>query len=121
MVETEEPDRQRNPGAVEDGAGGDRCLVATGGALVEARSRCQTVPTDVLAARADEAVRPAQRLEREQTLRLGAVGLLEGRFAETLLELDAVACHRGACQAAEYTDQLYSTTGELSQVRKQEP
>ena len=65
------------------------------GALVVARTRGQSMAFAVPATWADEAVRPAQRFERGEALRLGAVGIVEGRLAETFLELNGVACRGG--------------------------
>ena len=65
------------------------------------------VPRSWSAARADEAVGPTQGLERDEALLLGAVGLLEGRFAEALLELTRL---RATMEAAKLLDILNNYT-----------
>ena len=95
VVDPEKPQPQRELGTVKDGAGGDRGLMAARGALVEPRTRGQPMGSAVPAARTDETIGPAQRLERGEALCLATVVLVEGRFTETFLELDGVACHDG--------------------------
>src|SRR5271169_6721583 len=72
-----EPEGQRQPGAVHDGAGGDRGLAAAGDALVGPGAALQQDRPAVATARADEALRPASREEEG-----GASSLVRERFLD---------------------------------------
>src|SRR4051795_9979649 len=79
----QEPAGERQLGGVEDRAGGERDLVAAGAAL-DLGPGAEPLALARAAQRADEALRPAQLLDRRPAPILGAVGLPELRLAQAL-------------------------------------
>lgn len=81
-------------GCLHDRAGCECDLMATAAALISPKAAAVDAPVLVaLATRATQAIRPATILQGSLTLLVGALMPLALKQGETLLELNAAACH----------------------------
>ncbi len=93
QIDRLKPHGKAKLGGMEDGAGGQRDLMAAAAALDQlAGLDLRAAPA--AAARADEALGPAPGYQCRPALLFGPIGCTELPLIEALLELDLVACNR---------------------------
>ena len=97
QVDRQEPHREGELGAVKDGAGDERTLMAAGVALIQlAATASHHAVRRAPAVGTAKAFGPARRLKGRLTLGLGAESLEKLRHGQTRLELNSIHHHGGA-------------------------